>query len=174
MDEDNSVSLLECATKKQPKPLQIIQKTLESSTGEALNASNKKLPGIVQCVNGTNKQMKLCMDKMQILLNWRVSQECSQHKKRSLMCPSANTAFETETRLFHKEKDSNCAMSCVPKLDCKVNNSITQTGFQFEISENVTMNVPLSCGTTILFHACLLTNRQNMKLEKLSVINVGL
>ena len=53
--------------------------------------------------------------------------------------------------------------------------NVTETRFQFKISTDVTMNVPFSCGTTILFNACLLTHRQNIEnFGKMPMINVAL
>ena len=64
---------------------------------------------------------------------------------------------------------------CIPRLKLRDDESVTKTGFQFKISADATMNVPFSCGTTILFNACLLTHRQNIEnVGKMPMINVAL
>ena len=116
MDEDNPVSLSECAMKKCTWKLHGIEKTLESSTRKALDALDQMLPGIVQSTNGTDTKMKVCMDKIQILSDQERSWNCSHSERKSLVYPSADIAVDAQTMMFHTEKDINCTALHVPRL----------------------------------------------------------
>ena len=134
---------------------------MELSTKKALDALNEILPGIIQSVNGIATKMKVCMDKISIISDRELSWDCLHSKRRSLVYPSAGIAVDAETMKFHTEKDVDCTTLCVPRLKHRKDESVTKTGFQFKIFEDVTMNVPFSCGATIVFNACLLTHKKH-------------
>ena len=175
IDEDNMVLLSEFATKKHTWKLHCIEKTLESSTKKALDALNENPPGIIQSVNGITTKMKVCMDKISIISDRELSWDCLHSKRRSLIHPSSDIAVDAETKKFHTEKDVNHTTLHVPRLKHREDESVTKTRFQFKVSEDVTMNVPFSCGATIIFNACLLTHRQNIEsIGKMPMTNVAL
>ena len=65
----------------------------------------------------------------------------------------------------HTERDSSYTMICVPKHEKELTDSGTynHAEFEFNISDDVAIVIPLKIGTTLVYSGLMLTHRQQIK-----------
>ena len=82
-----------------------------------------------------------------------------EHGTNSIKFPSINLALDAGTGSFHTENDSSGTLILCPHIE-EDDATISETTFQFKISECLQLDLQMKQGTVFLMNAHVLTHRQ--------------